>query len=276
MHDDRTDEDRTYSRLGATAQIVPVSRSRTVPATLPGSSEITERLKAHSGRKGVPFNAFVTAVEVGGSISIFHLARSSGASDVDSYLAGSVAPLLGALMIWAKARKFSGASAAIFAFTILSAVIALVGSTTPKVLLYKDCAATAVVGLVFLLSTLASKPLAFYLAQRYGTDATNEGMSIFDTIWDRSAEFRAGMYRISYLWAAVFLAQAAGTALIIHQTRYSTGYTYDQILPFAAIAAGLAGSMAIGRSIAQRGEAHEPQRAPAATNADSQPPSSSP
>ena len=64
-------------------------------------------------------------------------------SDVASYLAGSIAPILGALMIWAKARKFSGASAAIFAFTLVSAFIALVGSTAPKVLLYKDCAATA-------------------------------------------------------------------------------------------------------------------------------------
>jgi uncharacterized membrane protein len=221
----------------------------------PESRDIANRMRAHSARKGAPFNAFVTAVEVGGSIGIFHLARSSGASDVDSYLAGSLAPLVGALIIWAKARKFSGASAAIFAFTMLSALIALVGSTTPKALLYKDCTTTALIGLVFAFSTAASRPLAFYLAQRYGTDATNEGMAIFDTIWDNSAAFRAGMYLISYLWAALFLIQAAATALVIHQTSYSTGYTYDQILPFAAIAAGIAGSMAIGRSIARRGQA---------------------
>jgi hypothetical protein len=38
-------------------------------------------------------------------------------------------------MAWAKARKFSGASAAIFSFTALSAVTALIGSHAPKVLL---------------------------------------------------------------------------------------------------------------------------------------------
>ncbi len=105
-----------------------------------------------------------------------------GASDVVSYLVGSIAPVLGGIAIWIKARKFSGASAAIFSFTFLSAVIALVGSTTPKVLLYKDCAATALIGLVFLGScVLAHKPVVFYMAQRYGTDGTHDGMSTFDS-----------------------------------------------------------------------------------------------
>ena len=80
--------------------------------------EIAQGLKEHPAKKGLRFNLFVTAVEIGGSIGLFHLARSMGASDVGSYLAGSIAPILGALMIWAKARKFSGASAAIFTFTI--------------------------------------------------------------------------------------------------------------------------------------------------------------
>lgn len=210
----------------------------------------------------------VTAVEIGGSIALFHLARSSGASDVDSYLAGSIAPVVGALLIWAKARKFSGASAAIFSFTIVSAVIALVGSTTPKVLLYKDCAATALIGLVFLASCLARRPVVFYLAQRYGTDGTHEGMSIFDTMWNTYGEFRRGMYVTSYLWTAVFLVQAAGTALIIHQESYANAYNYDQTLPFVATAVGIVGSMAIGRYFTKKGRA----RAAVAHSVGAEPP----
>jgi uncharacterized membrane protein len=63
------------------------------------------------------------------------------------------------------------------------------------------------------------------------------------------------MYVISYLWGALFLIQAAGTALIIRQTRYSTAYNYDQILPLAATGLGIVGSIAIGRSFAKKGEA---------------------
>ena len=131
------------------------------------------------------FNIMVTAVEVGGSIALFHLAQRMGASDVVSYLIGSIAPVLGGFMVWAKARTFSGASAAIFSFTALSAIIALIGSTAPKVLLYKDCAVTALIGLIFLGScVVARKPVVFYMAQRYGTDGTHDGMAIFDRMWD--------------------------------------------------------------------------------------------
>jgi hypothetical protein len=97
------------------------------------------------------------------------------------------------------------------------------------VLLYKDCAVTALIGLIFLGScVLVRKPVVFYMAQRYGSDGTHDGMAIFNRMWDIYQDFRTGMYVISYLWAALFLIEAAGTALIIRQTRYSTAYNYDQ------------------------------------------------
>ncbi|MGH7921823.1 MAG: VC0807 family protein, partial [Candidatus Dormibacteraceae bacterium] len=157
-------------------------------------------------------------------------------------------PVVGGFMIWA--------SAAIFAFTALSAVVALVGSTTPKVLLYKDCAATALIGLIFLGScVVVRKPVVFYMAQRYGTDGTHDGMANFDKMWDTYRDFRTSMYVISYLWAALFLIQAAGTALIIRWTSYSTAYNYDQVLPLVATGLGILGSIALGRYFARRGKA---------------------
>jgi hypothetical protein len=218
--------------------------------------QIAQGLKDHPARKGMRFNLLVTLMEIGGSIGLFHLARAMGASDVVSYLAGSLGPVAGGLTIWARARKFSGASAAIFAFTAVSAIIALIGSTSPKVLLYKDCAATALIGLIFLGSCLlASKPVVFYMAQRYATDGTHDGMAVFDTMWSTYQLFRKGMYVISYLWAALFLIQAAVTALIIHQAQFATAYNYDQILPLVATAIGIAGSIAIGRYFARKGAA---------------------
>lgn len=213
-------------------------------------------MKDHPAKKGISFNLLVTAMEIGGSIGLFHLARAMGASDVVAYLAGSIGPIAGGVTIWIRARKFSGASAAIFAFTALSAVIALFGSTSPKVLLYKDCAATAVIGLIFLGSCVVGRrPVVFFMAQRYGTDGTHEGMAVFDTMWDTYQDFRRGMYVTSYLWAALFLIQAAVTALIIRQAQFSTAYNYDQILPLVATALGIMGSVVIGRTFAARGRA---------------------
>lgn len=216
--------------------------------------EIARRRLEHPAKKGLRFNLFVTAVEIGGSIGLFHLARSMSATNVVSYLVGSVAPVVGAALVWAKARKLSGASAAIFLFAIVSAAIALVGSTTPKVLLYKDCVTMALIGLLFLGSCLvAPKPVAFYLAQRYGTDGTHEGMANFETMWDTYDQFQKVMYVISYLWAGIFLLQAGGTALIIRETPYATAYNYDQVLPYVAVGVGLVVSMTIGRFFAKDG-----------------------
>ncbi len=221
--------------------------------------QIALGLRDHPAKKGMGFNLLVTAVEIGGSIALFRLARQMGASDVVSYLVGSIAPVVGGVMVWVRARKFSGASAAIFAFTAASALIALLGSTTPKVLLYKDCATTALIGLVFLGScVVARKPIAFYMAQRYGTDGTHQGMAVFDTMWDTYPDFRRAVYVISGLWAALFLVQAAGTALIVRQSSYSTAYDYDQILPLVATALGIAGSITIGRYFAKKGKARAP------------------
>jgi hypothetical protein len=64
------------------------------------------------------------------------------------------------------------------------------------------------------------------------------------------------MYVTSYLWAALFLIQAAATALIIRQMSYSTAYNYDQTLPCVATAVGIVGSIAIGRYYTKRGKAH--------------------
>ncbi len=204
----------------------------------------------------MPFNALVTLMEIGGSIGLFHLARGLGASDVVSYLVGSIGPVAGGLTIWVKARKFSGASASIFAFTAISAIIALIGSTNSKVLLYKDCATTALIGLIFLGScVLASKPVVFYMAQRYGTDGSHDGMATFDKMWSTYPGFRTAMYVISCWWAAMFLIQAAVTALIIRQTSFPTAYNYDQILPLVAIGLGILGSIALGRYFARKNQA---------------------
>jgi hypothetical protein len=218
--------------------------------------QIGQGLKDHPAKKGMRFNILVTLVEIGGSIALFQLAQHLGASNVVSYLVGSIGPVVGGLAIWVKARKFSGASASIFAFTAVSAIIALIASSTPKVLLYKDCATTALIGLIFLGSVvLARKPLVFYFAQRYGTDGTHDGMAIFDLMWDTYRDFRAGMYVTSYLWATLFLLQGGATALIVDQTSYSTAYTYNQILPLVATALGILGSIVIGRHFTNKGKA---------------------
>lgn len=218
--------------------------------------EIERDGKAHPAKNGIAFNVAVTVLEIGGALALFHLAKALGVGDVGAYLIGSVAPLLGAAAVWIRSKKFSGASAAIFAFTALSAVVAVVGSTEPKVLLYKDCATTAVIGLVFGLSCVVlPRPVLFYFAQRWGTDGTAEGMSVFDRMWTAYPIFRRSMYVISIVWAVAFLLQAGVTALIVASTSFDVGYDWDQILPVVAIVLAAMITMVLARRAQQQGEA---------------------
>lgn len=217
---------------------------------------IERALQDHPAKKGLVFNLALTALEVGGAIGLFHLAQSLGTSDVAAYLIGSIAPVLGAVAVWIRSRKFSGASAAIFAFTALSAVVAVVGSTDPKVLLYKDCATTALIGLIFGLScVLMRRPLVFYFAQRYGTDGTREGMAAFDKMWAAYPGFRRTMYQISVVWAVVFVVQAGATVLIVASTTFGTAYDWDQILPIVAVVVAMVVTSVISRRAQREGQA---------------------
>ena len=76
------------------------------------------------------------------------------------------------------------------------------------------------------------KPVVFYMAQRYGTDGSHDGMATFDKMLDRFPGTSAPecMSPVTCR-AALFLIQAGVTALIVGQTSFSTAYNYDQILP---------------------------------------------
>ena len=229
--------------------------------TMRQSDEIERIQQAHPAKNGMAFNVAVTVLEVGGAILAFQLVKHAGGSDVEAYLIGSIAPVLGAIVVWIRAKKFSGASAAIFAFTVLSAAVAIIGSTDSKVLLYKDCAVTAVIGLIFGLScVIAPRPVLFYFAQRYGTDGTSEGMAVYDKMWVAYDGFRRSMYQISAVWAIVFLLQAGVTALIIHSTSFSTAYNYDQILPIVALALAMAITVVLAGRAKKQGEARAAAR----------------
>lgn len=206
------------------------------------------------GRTGVLFNIAVTAIDVGVALAVFQLARHAGASNAVAYFAGSAGPLLGSLTVWLRARELSGASIAILAFTVLSAVAALAGSRNADALLYKDAVVTGLIGLIFAGSMLFPRPLAFYFGQRYGTDGSHEGMEAFAGLW-RYEAFRRANYAITAVWAVVFLLEAAVKAYIIHSETFASAYTWTQILPWVAAAAAMLLTIAITRHYRRKEQA---------------------
>ncbi len=198
-------------------------------------------------RRGIWFAVLLTVFEIGASIWIFGFALNHGASNVGAYLWACLAPLIGAAVYFLRTRDVSGASIAILAFNALSAVVATIGNTSPKVLLYKDSFATGLIGLIFLVSLLARKPLVYYFGQRFAGGGTREGDRWWAALWDASPGFRRSQRLITVIWAVALLAEAAVKTIAIRVNNYSTGYIWDQILPIVAFAVAFLLTMVVSR-----------------------------
>lgn len=212
----------------------------------PGLSQLASGQTSSRGGSGIVFNIGVTVIDVGVAILAFQVARNLGASDAAAYMLGSVGPALGSIAVWVRAKKVSGASLAILAFTLLSALAVFIGSRRPEVLLYKDAVVTGIIGLIFAGSLLFRRPLVFYFLQRYATDGTQEGMERYNSLW-RYRAFRHAHQVISLVWGAVYLVEAGVKAWVISRTSFGTAYVWDQVLPWIAAAVALVISIRLAR-----------------------------
>lgn len=82
--------------------------------------------------------------------------------------------MIGAVVYLLPTRDLSGASIAILAFNALSALVAFIGRTDAKMLLYKDSFATGLIGLIFLATLFGGRPLAYWFVQRFAGGGTRE------------------------------------------------------------------------------------------------------
>ena len=193
-----------------------------------------------SARSGIWFVMVLTAFEIGASIAIFQYAEGHGASDIGAYLWACAAPLIGAVVYFLRTRDLSGASIAILAFNALSALVAVIGRTDAKMLLYKDSFATGLIGLIFLATVFGGRPLAYWFGQRIAGGGTREGDAWWEDMWDTYPTFRRSQRVITAVWAVVLLLEAVVKAIAIRLSDYQTGFVWDQILPVVAFVIALA------------------------------------
>lgn len=193
-----------------------------------------------SAASGIWFVMLLTAFEIGASIAIFQYAETHGASNVGAYLWSCAAPLIGAVVYYLRTRDLSGASIAILAFNALSALVAVVGNTDAKMLLYKDSFATGLIGLIFLATLFLAKPLSYWFGQRFAGGGTREGDAWWEAMWDAYPGFRRSQRLITVVWAVVLLLEAVVKAIAIRLSDYRTGFVWDQVLPVIAFGIALA------------------------------------
>ena len=133
----------------------------------------------------------------------YQVATWLGASELAALSWGAVFPLAGIALGFARRRRFDVISA-----TSLAAIVVGLGGAlllhSARFLLVKDSLVSATIGLAFLGSLLAARPLIFVI----GRSRSPERAAVFDARWADPA-FRRALRVMTAVWGGVLLTEAA-------------------------------------------------------------------
>ena len=172
------------------------------------------RIAAHPLAPGV----LTVLFDLAAPIALYYGLRSMGVGVVPSLVAGTAPPLGNAVVRAIRQRRIDALAVTVLTLLVLSAGLSVIAGS-PRFLLAKDAALTAVWGAWFITSLRARRPLTFRF-----TRALLEGRPIFDPqtrtwsppiercwdeLWELVPRFRRMWQVTTIMWGAAFLLDAA-------------------------------------------------------------------
>jgi hypothetical protein len=128
-------------------------------------------------------------------------------SDIIALSIGAVIPAVFSVVRFTRSRTIDIVSVLIMLGLVGSIIAALIGGS-PQLLLIRESAVGAIMGLAFLVSLVFERPLFFYLARHFRAGNDPEKVAAFAKQWERPALRRA--YRIiTAVWGIGSLGEFA-------------------------------------------------------------------
>ena len=159
----------------------------------------------------LPLRSFVSVqpsllLNVAGPIGVYQATTSRGASEQQAVLLAAAFPLLGIAVGVARHRRIDLVGAISLSIIVLGAVLSVL-LHDPRILLVKESIITGLVGLAFLSSILAPRPLGFLVARRVAGDGTAVRVD-FERQW-QTPRFRTLMRQLTAGWGVALVVDAA-------------------------------------------------------------------
>lgn len=167
-------------------------------------------------------------------ILLYSILTSRGWSDTAALSAASVFPIVGTALGLVRARSLDGVAVVSLVFIALGVCGSLVTGSS-RFILAKESLLTGFAGLVFAVSTLLPRPLAFYFGRQFATGGDPERVQRWNGYW-RHAGFRRVQYTITWVWALAFLADAGLRLALVILLPVYTMVWLSQVLLYAVIA----------------------------------------
>lgn len=157
-----------------------------------------------------------------------------GYSDFIALLAGAAASTATVLIAAVKARKVDVIGAIVLAGFVIGLIGSLI-SGDPRIMIARDSVGTAAVGLSFLISALAAKPLT-YVAVRRALAAAPDRLAAMETAYETRPAVRRTYLNLAILWGAGLFGEAALRVVLAFQLPVHTMVWLSTVLMVATIA----------------------------------------
>lgn len=176
----------------------------------------------------------------------FLVARHFGLSNVHALAIGSLFPIATIAATYAASRRIAAVSIITLTATLASLAASLWFNSTYLALL-KNSLITGCVGLIFLASLLAPRPLVFFLASEGGTGkrAEHEGF------WQTRPGYRRTIREMTLIWAVVLIAEAATRAVLIPLLPIDIFLVVSEVMWIVVFAGMIAWSIRYGKRRSQ-------------------------
>ncbi|MFB7907881.1 VC0807 family protein [Kitasatospora sp. NPDC059146] len=174
------------------------------------------------------------AFNVVAPIMIYNQLHDHGYNESTAILLSGLGPVLDTVIYLAWHRRIDEFAVVSLVFVALTLVVSLVGPTDPKMLLAKDSFVSGLLGVLYLASLAAPKPIMFYFGRKFATDGTPEMVSWWNSMWQYPG-FRLVQRNLTVVWGTAFILEAALRIVFVYTLSHGTVVTINSVLPFAVL-----------------------------------------
>lgn len=193
----------------------------------------------------------IAVFDIGGPLVTYSMVRSAGRGTVPALLLSGIFPALGVLLGFARHRRVDAVGVLVLAGVAVGTILGLV-SGDERLILAEGSVPTAIFGLACLGSLWASRPLIFRFALEFIGADTPRGRD-FAARW-QYAGFRRAFRRLTLVWGAAYLAEAAARIMIIEMAPAGAALAVSKIMPYVVAALLIGWTNVYGRRARRRGQ----------------------
>jgi hypothetical protein len=179
------------------------------------------------------------------TLTYFILAGPLGMADVPALLISGVWPIMEIVVTVTRQRHVDEFSIFVI-IGIVVAVVTTVLSGDARSVFYKDSVTTGLLGLIFLGSLLAPRPLTFYFGRRFATDGSKVQRDWWDGLW-QYPNFRSVQRRLCVWWGVALVGEAVIRAILTRVLGTGPMVLVNNIVPYVVIAGLITLSITTGK-----------------------------